>query len=131
MAVPGSPLDPRAQGCNQLIREGATLLQTVDDVIEAVRGWRPVGVATPPGLFSDSGPMPDEPSPSDRHRLLELLGYVPVAIDELIRLSAISPAQVHIILLELELAGRIQRLAGQRVLLTPPDSEAAPLPSHR
>lgn len=117
MAVPGSPLDPRAQGCNLLIREGATLVQTVDDVIEAVgpidtrmvRESAPVFVAQPPvyGDADDCG----------RKQVAELLGPTPVAIDELVRQSGQAPGAVQLILLEMELAGRIQRHAGARISL--------------
>jgi DNA processing protein len=117
MAVPGSPLDPRAQGCNLLIREGATLVQNIDDVIEAVgpidtrmvRESAPVFVAHPPvyGDADDRG----------RRQVAELLGPTPVAIDELVRQSGQAPGAVQLILLEMELAGRIQRHAGARISL--------------
>lgn len=114
MAVPGSPIDPRAQGCNLLIREGATLIQTVDDVIEALgpidarmvrepaRGF----VAAPAGLDAGEG---------DRRTIAELLGPTPVAVDELVRQSGCAAATVQLILLELELAGRIERHAGAKI----------------
>ncbi len=119
LAVPGSPLDPRARGCNQLIREGAILVQNADEVIEAishidtraavaVRDWSPVRVSTPPHATAE------ESEPVD---LIGLLGPVPVPIDELIRQSGSPPAGVHMALLELELAGRLVRHAGGRVSL--------------
>jgi DNA processing protein len=113
MAVPGSPLDPRAQGCNQLIREGATLVQSAADILEMIRPIDPRMVRTPASPFD--GTPPTEPDAADRRRLIGLLGPVPVAIDELIRQSGLPPATVALILLELELAGRIERHAGARI----------------
>ncbi|MDV3458629.1 DNA-processing protein DprA [Sphingomonas sp. HF-S4] len=115
MAVPGSPLDPRAQGCNLLIREGATLVQSVDDILEAVRPIDARAVRAPAGGFA--GPPPQDASDAERRTLVELLGPVPVAIDELIRQSCFAPAVVQTVLLELELAGRLERHAGGRVSL--------------
>jgi DNA processing protein len=116
MAVPGSPLDPRAQGCNLLIRDGATLIQSAEDVLEAIsplrgRPFRQRELEyTAPGASADA----DE----DSRRLVQgLLGPTPVQVDELIRQSALTPASVHTILLELELAGRLERHAGGRVSL--------------
>ena len=116
MAVPGSPLDPRAQGCNLLIREGATLIQTIDDVMEAVgpidtRMTRePRLVFAPPAAVE---PMGDD----DRDAVAGLLGPTPVAIDEVVRQSGRSAAAVQLVLLELELAGRLARHAGARISL--------------
>lgn len=115
MAVPGSPLDPRAQGCNLLIREGATLVQSVEDILEAVRPIDARAVRAPSAGFE--GPPPQDTSDADRRRVVGLLGPVPVAIDELIRQSALSPSVVQTVLLELELAARLERHAGGRVSL--------------
>lgn len=119
MAVPGSPLDPRAQGCNLLIREGAILVQSADDIWEAVRPLDPLDPralrAPPSGPF---GPAPaEDASDADRRRITGLLGPVAVGVDELIRQSGCAPAVVQIVLLELELAGRLERHAGARVSL--------------
>lgn len=118
LAVPGSPLDPRAQGCNQLIREGATLVQNADEVIEAISHIDPRAVIAMPGRGPTSAPAP-EISTEERERvdLIDLLGPVPVPVDELIRQSGTPPAGVHMALLELELAGRLVRHAGGRVSL--------------
>ena len=115
MAVPGSPLDPRAQGCNLLIREGATLVQSVDDILELIRPIDPRAVRSPPGRFG--GPPPEDASDADRRKVTGLLGPVPVAVDELVRQSGLSPAIVQTVLLELELAGRLERHAGGRTSL--------------
>jgi len=113
MAVPGSPLEPRAQGCNLLIREGATLVQSAADILETIRPIDPRMVRAPASPFD--GRPGDEPGDADRRTLTGLLGPVPVAIDELIRQSGLPAATVALILLELELAGRIERHAGGRV----------------
>ena len=115
MAVPGSPLEPRAQGCNLLIREGATLVQSAADILETIRPIDPRMVRAPASPFD--GRPGGEPDDADRRALTGLLGPVPVAIDELIRQSGLSPATVALVLLELELAGRIERHAGGRVSL--------------
>ena len=116
MAVPGSPLDPRAQGCNQLIRDGATLIQTASDVVESLgpidrtvrQPQRPY--APPPGVGGDA-------DDAARRRVTGLLGPTPVPVDELVRQSGVPPAVLQMVLLELELAGRLERHAGARVSL--------------
>jgi len=121
MAVPGHPSDPRAQGCNGLIREGATLVQTAADVLELIR---PIdarsgmigGVRAPAAGFGAAPAA--EPSERERAEIVGLLGPVPVSVDELVRQSGATPAAVQLLLLELELAGRLDRHAGGRVSLS-------------
>ncbi|OYY79664.1 MAG: DNA protecting protein DprA [Sphingomonas sp. 28-62-20] len=113
MAVPGSPADPRAQGCNLLIREGATLVQNAADILEQIRPLDPRMVRSPGNIFA--GAPPDDASESDRLTIVGLLGPVPVAVDELVRQSGLMSAIVQTVLLELELAGRLERHAGGRV----------------
>ncbi|MHA6766343.1 DNA-processing protein DprA [Sphingobium ummariense] len=116
MAVPGSPLDPRAQGCNELIRQGATLVQNAADVMEAIGNIDPRMVRQ--GSFDFSGePVSSDVAARDRDVVIALLGPVAVPVDEIIRLSGLSPAVVQTVLLELELAGRLDRHAGGRVSL--------------
>jgi DNA processing protein len=116
MAVPGSPLDPRAQGCNQLIRDGATLIQTAADVVEALGPIEPRVRAAPadyihPAVESVNGK-------DDALGVIEeLLGPSPVPVDEIIRLSGASSGAVQMALLELDLAGRLDRHAGGKVSL--------------
>lgn len=116
MAVPGSPLEPRSQGCNQLIREGAVLVQSAADVIELVSGFN----GQPRSTFRESGPafdpLPDDFSegPAD---IESLLTSAPVGVDELIRQSGESAPAVQLALLELELSGRLVRHAAGRVSL--------------
>ena len=116
MAVPGSPLDPRAQGCNQLIRDGATLVQNAADVVETLRPMS--RVAEPAALGFDPPAIAHEAEPDERARVEELLGPSPVPVDEIVRLSELPSGTVQLILLELDLAGRLERHAGGRVSLT-------------
>ena len=116
MAVPGSPLDPRAQGGNLLIREGATLIQTVDDVMEAV-GPIDTRMVREPVRPLNAAPVPTGAGDGDRRSLIDLLGPTPVAVDELVRQSGQAAATVQLLLLELELAGRIERHAGAKISL--------------
>ncbi|MFZ4689940.1 MAG: DNA-processing protein DprA [Polymorphobacter sp.] len=119
MAVPGSPLDPRAQGCNILIREGATLVQGAADVIEALSafGHGPqVGMrfkAAESALFYDDAIV--EAGDAEHASVAALLSPTPVSIDEVVRLSALPPAIVATVLLDLELGGQLVRHAGGRV----------------
>ncbi len=116
MAVPGSPLDPRAQGCNMLIREGATLIQTVDDVLEAV-GPIDTRMARGPTQRFPAALAPADASEGERRALIDLLGPTPVSVDELVRQSGQAAAAVQLVLLELELAGRVERHAGAKISL--------------
>lgn len=113
MAIPGSPLDPRAQGCNQLIRDGATLVQNAVDVVEAVQPSR-TRVASP---ISDYEPQADEFDGEAVEAVETLLGPSPVAVDEIIRLSGAPSGAVQMALLEIDLAGRLDRHAGGKVSL--------------
>ncbi len=116
MAVPGSPLDPRAQGCNQLIREGATLVQNAADVVEAIR---PIDSRVRSGGvdYEPAGPELGQADNLARSAVEELLGPSPVPVDELVRLSGLPSGSVQLVLLELDLAGRLDRHAGGRVSL--------------
>lgn len=118
MAVPGSPLDPRAQGCNQLIRDGATLVQTAADVMEAVSTLSG-RVASPTFHYDHAVDPPTLEADEDvRSRIESLLGASPVPVDDLVRMADTSTAEVQLVLLELDLAGRIDRHAGNKVSLT-------------
>jgi DNA processing protein len=113
-AVPGSPLDPRAAGTNDLIKQGATLTTEAADVINAVEPimGRPIELSEP-----DDEPFTFEPDASDRERIVGLLGPTPILLDDLIRMAGTSPAIVRTVLLELELAGRLERHGGGLVSL--------------
>ncbi len=131
-AVPGSPLDPRAKGCNRLLRDGAVLVESARDVLDGLRpflrsdpheasghgylfgalGWdgdmRAEAEVTPMELS-------DQELARARREIAELLDPTPVAVDEVIRQCQLSPAIVTLVLLELELAGRCERHPGNRV----------------
>lgn len=117
LAVPGSPLDPRAQGCNLLIREGATLVQSATDILEMLRPIDMRMLRDPGQGWQYDAPSErvDDADATDRMRIAELLGPVPVPVDELVRQSGCATGVVSLVLLELELAGRLERHAGGRV----------------
>jgi DNA processing protein len=116
-AVPGSPLDPRAEGSNDLLKQGATLVTEAADVITVVRPI--LGVPVEAAVAEPDAPtLPAvDPGGGERARIVDLLGPTPVPIDDLIRLSGSPPATVHVVLLELELAGRLERHGGALVSL--------------
>jgi DNA processing protein len=115
-AVPGSPLDPRAKGTNRLIREGATLTETADDVIAALRPILGNTFQEPEAAEAPMDPAATE-AEADRIRTIveEALGPTPVDIDELIRLCRAPTPVVLTVILEMELAGRLARHSGNRV----------------
>lgn len=114
-AVPGSPLDPRCEGTNRLIRQGATLLTAASDVIEVLQS-QPMDAAGDVFLEPEYQLGRDHEADGDeRRRIIALLSPSSVEIDDLIRESGGSPAAVIGVLLELELAGRITRHPGGRV----------------
>ena len=115
--MPGSPLDPRCRGRNEFIRDGAVLVQTIDDIIS---------IFAPPrqaARGSSAFPQGNEISPNrsadeyDRmqHRVASALGPTPVTVDELMRQCQLTPPELLTILHELETAGRLQRHSGNRV----------------
>lgn len=117
MAIPGSPLDARSQGCNQLIREGAVLVQSPEEVVELLSGFdgsrRSSFRVESPGFDFE----PEEWADAEPADIASLLTSAPVAVDELIRQSGESAASVQMALLELEIGGRLGRHAGGRVSL--------------
>lgn len=120
LAVPGSPLDPRCDGCNILIRDGAVLVRHADDVMAALDVTR--SLPPPPPLVEepsrDDRLAPEDIGNETRQRVIEALGPTPVDIDELIRHTNLSASVVHVVLLELEIAGRLERHPPHRVSLT-------------
>ena len=113
-AVPGSPLDPRADGTNALLKQGATLVTEARDVIavlEPILGRKPQAPAAASDLGVPAEPVPEQ-RPEARARILALLGPAPIMLDDLIRLAEASAGEVRSILLELELAGRLERHGG-------------------
>jgi DNA processing protein len=115
MAIPGSPLDPRARGCNQLIRDGATLVQDAGEILELVR---PLDLRMPLKKPAPTAAPIAEAGDPERQAVSELLGMSFVAVDEIVRQSGLPSPLVQSVLLEYELAGRLERGAGARVRLT-------------
>ena len=124
LAVPGSPLDPRSRGPNRLIRQGAALVESADDVLDALADGRPRVLGESRQAWPDAaqaGPPEDDDPPAGAHdSVTALLGPSPVPVDLLVRESRLTPAMVATILLELELAGRLERQPGNRVSLSRP-----------
>ena len=117
-AVPGSPLDPRAEGGNALIQQGARLVTNAADIIEGLGNADPARTALfDPEWRPEGGGMLDQPPPaeSDRARLLEALSTTPVEVDELIAQTGIAPHAMQVLLLELDLAGQVEWSSGQLV----------------
>ncbi len=115
-AVPGSPLDPRAQGCNKLIKDGANILTGIDDLLEVIN----VPGYSQQDIFLELETLPDEdgePSDDDRVRVLSLVSASPTPIDDIVRESGLSPGMVAGILLELAVTGQIEQMVGNCVSL--------------
>lgn len=117
-AVPGSPLDPRAAGSNALLKDGATLVTEAADILGALA---PLAGTRPPRTMplAEAPDLSAMPPPGDDERadVLEALGPTPIAVDEIIRHTGLSAAQIAMVLLELDLAGRLERHAGGNVSL--------------
>nr|WP_294547526.1 DNA-processing protein DprA [uncultured Rhodopila sp.] len=138
-AVPGSPLDPRARGGNDLIRQGAILVESASDVLDnlpavpdhaygtRLPSWP--GSSGPPIAPGAGGGGPDQPGhdggddrpapPEARSRVLALLSPEPTMVDDIVRRCQLSPPATVAVLLELELSGRVETLPGNRVALLP------------
>lgn len=120
-AIPGSPLDPRAEGGNSLIQQGAKLVLSAADIIETLRDADPARTsllepdwdADPEAMFGDG----EVPGGSEREILLSALSFTPVAVDELIKTTGLSASAVQTLLLSLDLEGRIEWSSGQLVAL--------------
>ncbi|KAB0570643.1 DNA-processing protein DprA [Brucella pituitosa] len=126
-AVPGSPLDPRARGTNALLKQGATLVTGADDVIESLAPLMPDGSTVPNPIQTDLLNQLDEepavlqPITTDMERdlMVDALGPVPIDVDALVRHVGINAGSAQLILLELDLAGRLLRYPGNQVALMP------------
>ena len=119
MAVPGHPFDARTAGCNMLLRDGATLIRGVDDVLEALSpllgqsGWATPQAAPSPPVPEENGRPPTITAPDELStRILECLGPSPLPEDLLIRDLGVPPDRMAAALLTLELEGRVQRHPG-------------------
>lgn len=116
-AVPGSPLDPRSAGTNGLLKNGAILVTEANDISSAIA---PLVASPATGQFRSPEPAPVSvapPNENDRYGLVDLLGPTPVHVDDLIAQSGLHPSQVMLLLLELDLAGRLERHSGGSVSL--------------
>jgi DNA processing protein len=117
-AVPGSPLDPRAEGTNSLIKQGATPVTEAADIITVLQPI--MGIDEPARELAphdDDAARDSEPADDERQQIVALMSPTPVSIDDLVRLSNASPQAVRIVLLELEIAGRLERHGGGLVSL--------------
>ena len=121
MAIPGHPAEPRSRGCNQLIREGAVLVQTPDDIVELLSGFDGVPASSlREATARFEYDLSEERVPDGEYECVEaLLTNTPIHVDELIRQSGQNAGSVQLVLLELEIAGRLLRHAGGRVSLIP------------
>jgi DNA processing protein len=117
MAIPGSPLDPRSHGCNQLIREGATLVQNAAEIAELLRPMDFRATRRPAPVLSQVATI-DDGGEADRRAVVDLMGMTYVSVDELVRQSGASQSVTQMVLLELELAGKLERGAGGKVRLS-------------
>ncbi len=133
-AVPGHPLDPRAEGTNHLLKSGATLVTSADDVLDAMApvlaGSEVVQESSAAYASEPDPPLPLRPPPliggSDRERVLDAMGPNPIAVDDLARATELGPRELRIILMELDLAGRIERHGQGLVSLRGDSVSAAP-----
>ncbi len=119
-AVPGHPADPRANGPNDLIRHGAALTESAADVLAVLDDMlrRPLAEGEGKGFSAAPPASPaDEELERARVRMMESLGASPVTVDLLIRECQLSASVVSLVLLELELAGRLERHPGNQVSL--------------
>jgi DNA processing protein len=118
-AVPGSPLDPRCRGSNDLIRRGGHRTETADDVLAEIEAHmtQPVTARRPAPVEAALPPSGPAELAAAMSQLLEQLSPTPVPVDELIRQCRLPPAVVGAVLLDLELAGRLERQPGHQVAL--------------
>jgi DNA processing protein len=116
-AVPGSPLDPRAEGGNHLIQQGARLVTNAEDIIEVLGSADPARMALFDAEWQPEGDSDSAPAEDDRARLLEALSTTPVEVDELVGATGIAPGAMQMLLLELDLAGKVEWSSGQLVAL--------------
>jgi len=123
-AVPGSPLDPRCHGTNGLLKDGATVTTSPSDVLEALAPLSPLDLFQPPEVeepvFDGDDRTPTPPAESERGRIVEALGPTPVEIDDIIRHTGVAASTVYLVLLELDIAGRLHRHPGGLVSLAMP-----------
>ncbi|WP_027486211.1 DNA-processing protein DprA [Allorhizobium undicola] len=120
-AVPGSPLDPRCHGTNGLLKNGATITTEPRDVLEALSPLSNIDLFSPPQVeepaYEESETWHEPPDENERSRVVNALGPTPVEVDDIIRHTGLSASAVYLVLLELDIAGRLHRHAGGLVSL--------------
>ncbi|TIX89496.1 DNA-processing protein DprA [Rhizobium sp. P44RR-XXIV] len=120
-AVPGSPLDPRCEGTNGLLKDGAMIVTTPGDIVDALRPlaepdlFRPRPVEAP---IERSKPLSVPPDDAERDYIVDALGPTPVEIDDIVRHTGLPVSAVHSVLLELDMAGRLHRHPGGLVSIS-------------
>ena len=120
-AVPGSPLDPRCEGTNSLLKDGAMIVTTPNDIVDALRPlaepdlFRPRTAEAP---IERSKPLTVPPDDAERDHIVDALGPTPVEIDDIVRHTGLPISSIHSILLELDMAGRLHRHPGGLVSLS-------------
>lgn len=118
-AVPGSPLDPRANGANELIKEGAILTTSANDILDALAPISRIEQINDPIIKETGDDVADFEPPDENARtiIVNAMSSTPVEIDDVIRHTGYSAQTVYLVLLELDLAGRLQRHSGGLVSL--------------
>ena len=120
-AIPGSPLDPRCRGANDLIRQGAHLVESAADVLahlpEAPRD-APLFAMAPSPEIAPLTEITQEATPGEYGELIDLIGMSPISVDDLLRRCHLSPPALQAALADLELEGRVDMLPGHRVALS-------------
>lgn len=118
-AVPGSPMDPRCAGTNGLIKQGATMLETARDITSALvpMGSLPLAEADHQGFAEPPATPSDDMLRDARAELLQALSPSPTLLEEILHATGLTPHLLMAVLLELELAGRLQRHPGAKVSL--------------
>ncbi len=114
-AIPGHPLDPRANGCNHLIKNGAILVETIQDIEHEISPTSPLQVQGNDNVYET--PLPSSSLNTVRDLLNENLSFVPINVDEVIRECQLQASDVWVVLLEMEIAGRLERHPGGKVSL--------------
>ena len=118
MAIPGFPLDPRSAGGNKLIRDGATLVRNTNDILEQLANFKVEHLGLAQSEEDEIAfDWDDENTPEASEQVLNALSHTPTAVDEIIRATNLPAQAVQLVLLDLEIAGRIERASGQLVSL--------------
>ncbi len=127
-AVPGSPLDPRCRGANGLIKQGAALVENAEDILDNIQSFDTLRFSekdheTPAELEIPKSDLDEGELVALRGQIVSLLGQSSTEVDDLVRESRATPGAVQVVLLELDLAGRLERLPGNRVCLYASDED--------